>query len=585
MIKRSLFCQESWPRLRLTLTSSFHDLLSLSRHYRCFLNFMGWPRAVALHLLGVFSSIVNLIWITAVIPFLSVIIDGKERFLSVYVTPYFHHLSPFISQHLELVFGICIVVTYITRMGLLICFTSIAARTQELYAAKIRDQINMTYLSSFASSLEPENKSVILYLNNNLVQFAAFCYGLIELNLKLYFFTAIIAFMVTLSLKLTLFSCALIILISLFNSPIFRWSKNSASAYYSALKKLQGQLGGFLDGVDSIKTLGLIEEQYSKFSDINQTIIRKSISLAISRQLLFFVPEMILVFVLVAGVLILHQEKREFLFIVTYFYTLIRLVSSLNEVGIYYNNVLVFQKVADDIARFLGSASLSSTKKGSKRLKRIERLEFRDITLRAGDKVILEKISFCLPIGRKIQLLGENGSGKTALIKCLLRLLPYDGMIQVNQLDLQSVDERDIYSKLSYHGQSPFLFNETVISNLLAGNPSADPETAVSLCKELGFERVIAALDLGYETIVSENATNLSGGEKQAICLVRTLLRAGEIVILDEPMNHLDAESVGKVSAFLAKLPGKTLIIVTHQPVPFCDFTVRLQNGRMISTL
>jgi ATP-binding cassette subfamily B protein len=186
-------------------------------------------------------------------------------------------------------------------------------------------------------------------------------------------------------------------------------------------------------------------------------------------------------------------------------------------------------------------------------------------------------------MGEKIQILGPNGSGKTSLIKCLMQNIPYQGLIKINGKDIRELSREDFAQRIAYHGQNQFLFNETVMGNLLLGNETTTPKDARALCEKLGLDRVISRLPDGYETWIREGSSHLSGGERQGLCLARTLLRSADLYIIDEYANHLDSHTLKMVNDYLTKMKS-SLMLITHSPVNFVDRTVVFDHGRLLAT-
>jgi ABC-type multidrug transport system fused ATPase/permease subunit len=158
--------------------------------------------------------------------------------------------------------------------------------------------------------------------------------------------------------------------------------------------------------------------------------------------------------------------------------------------------------------------------------------------------------------------------------------IPYEGTVLINGKNIREFSRDDLAQRVAYHGQNQFLFHDTIMGNLLIGNPSATPEKAKLLCETLGLDRILDRLSDGYETWIREGSTNLSGGERQGLCLVRTLLRPADMYIIDEYANHLDSTTLDRVNDYLKNMRA-SLILITHDPVNFADQTLEFNHGRV----
>ncbi len=164
---------------------------------------------------------------------------------------------------------------------------------------------------------------------------------------------------------------------------------------------------------------------------------------------------------------------------------------------------------------------------------------------------------FRLKEGEKLRLSGPNGSGKTTLLKLLCGLLGgYRGRILINGAELGDYNIEDVRKHIAYVEQSPYLFQGTVLENICTGDLRAGRESARKLAEELGIAHLL-------ERTVSGGAGELSGGEKQRIALARALMKPDAILLMDEPDNHLDEDSLEWLKDFIAHTQ-RTMIYVTH---------------------
>jgi ABC-type bacteriocin/lantibiotic exporter with double-glycine peptidase domain len=551
----------------------------LADYYLRLLRETGWRRVVVLQVLGIATCLMNLVGISALFPFFSIFVLGSDEVVRRYVAPYFGGEPPqWIRDHLPALVGAGLVAALLAKSFLQMLYAGEASNIFERYTAKMRNRINGQYLDSIGQTVRLETRSKLQYLNNQLIQFSSYSYALAELNLKIYVFLALLALLVALSLKVTLVVGAFVGIILLVGSPIYSWTRRTADDYYSTLEGLQSQLTEFLDGAEVIKSLDVGASRIAGFQETNSRLISRAFTLSLSRQAISSLPEVVIMACGVAAVLAFQPGKDQIVFLGTYFYSLNRLLATLNELSQRFNSALELQKVPRDIYDYVATLPAASDV-GKDSMQQIRSITLSAIKVRDQEKVILDGVSFTIPIGRKTQIVGPNGSGKSSVARCLVRSLPYEGEILINGTELRRLDPHELHRRISYHGQHQFLFHDTVMGNLLIGNPAATPEEARRLCARLGFERFIGRLDNGYDTIVQESSANLSGGERQALCLARVLLRKSDVYILDEYANHLDEKTLASVNDYLKSLDA-SLLLITHDMVEFADGTIRMEHGR-----
>ncbi len=162
-------------------------------------------------------------------------------------------------------------------------------------------------------------------------------------------------------------------------------------------------------------------------------------------------------------------------------------------------------------------------------------------------------------------IVGSSGSGKSTLIKLILGLYPWDsGQIEVTATSKRICDISDIRDSISYVSQDLELLNASILENLKLFNENITTESVISIYKKLNLDSTINQLPLGYDDIVNEKV-NLSGGEKQRICVARAILKNSPIYIFDEPTSSLDAASENIVCSMVSELAKNSLVVfITH---------------------
>lgn len=224
-----------------------------------------------------------------------------------------------------------------------------------------------------------------------------------------------------------------------------------------------------------------------------------------------------------------------------------------------------------------------------------ERFDFqvRDLTFRypaAGDEraeaPILENISFDLPAGKKLALVGASGSGKSTLLNLFLRFCEAgSGAILLDGAHLAAYSGDALRRAIAVAPQHAYIFNATLRDNLMLGESAASQEALERATQRAGLTDFVASLPHVLDTWAGEGGTHLSAGERQRLSLARALLRPSPVLILDEPTAHLDALTEQAVMrAILDGLEGASLLLVTHRLVgmPAMDEILVLEAGRVV---
>jgi ATP-binding cassette subfamily B protein len=206
-------------------------------------------------------------------------------------------------------------------------------------------------------------------------------------------------------------------------------------------------------------------------------------------------------------------------------------------------------------------------------------------TYQGASSPALKDVSFEVPPGTTLGLVGRSGSGKTTVTRLLQRFHPnYEGLIKVDGVDLREYDLDHVRRNLGVVLQENFLFSGTVRENIAAAKPDATFDDVVRAARLAGAEEFIDRLPRGYETYIYEGSSNLSGGQRQRLAIARALIVDPCILILDEATSALDPESEAIVNANLQRIAhGRSLIVVSHRlsSLVKSDAILVLERGRV----
>jgi ABC-type multidrug transport system fused ATPase/permease subunit len=220
-------------------------------------------------------------------------------------------------------------------------------------------------------------------------------------------------------------------------------------------------------------------------------------------------------------------------------------------------------------------------------LERLESITFEAVNFRYPGKedFALRDISFHLAAGQSLALVGTSGSGKTTIVKLLMRFYdPTAGRILVNGRDLREYQQRSVRAIMGVVLQDVALFNDSIGENIAFARPGATVEEVRVAAEAAHADSFIRRLDRHYDTLVGERGIKLSGGEKQRVAIARAILKDPQLIILDEATSALDSESEHLVQQGLERLvTGRCSVIIAHRlsTVMNADQILVLQHGEV----
>ena len=199
----------------------------------------------------------------------------------------------------------------------------------------------------------------------------------------------------------------------------------------------------------------------------------------------------------------------------------------------------------------------------------------------------VKQVNLKIAAGEKIAIVGKIGSGKTSLLRLIAGLYDVtEGSVKIDQSDVTHMHPDDIRRHVGVVMQTPMLFSGTLKENLLMGNPEATDEQLKQATQIAGVDQIASNLPDGYETVLAERGQQLSGGQRQAVCIARALIGDPKIVIMDEPSSAMDSGSEQQLLVDLKEiLKDKTLILITHRGtlLGLVDRVVVFDSGRILA--
>jgi ATP-binding cassette, subfamily B, multidrug efflux pump len=198
----------------------------------------------------------------------------------------------------------------------------------------------------------------------------------------------------------------------------------------------------------------------------------------------------------------------------------------------------------------------------------------------------LDQVSFALPAGRTLGLVGPTGAGKSTLIKLILRhYASQTGTLRWNDIDVQDYTLAALRGAIAWVPQEAFLFSASVADNIALAKPGASRDEVIAAARLAAVHEDILRLPQGYDTPVGERGVTLSGGQRQRVAIARALLVNAPLLLLDDALSAVDTDTEARILAHLREARvGRTVIIVSHRlsAVADADHTLVLHGGHLI---
>lgn len=353
------------------------------------------------------------------------------------------------------------------------------------------------------------------------------------------------------------------------------------------LDKLIGMLGQTLNGIKEIKTSnikpslnrkydGLRKMWANKYMEKRKYVIAHNVLLKFIMYLskiILYILSMYLLFngKVTIGIIILLINYFDNIF--TYSIKLVEDMSKVREYNISLERV--YNLLDKNCTNSFGSINCGNIN---------GHIEFKNVSFAYNGVSTIKNISFDAKPGEITVITGKTGSGKTTIFNILLRLYkPSCGCVLIDSTKIEEYKKDTYYKNVAVVNQESFLFNMSIKDNLKMA--CKDEKKQIEICKKVGIHELIQSMPKGYDTILTENAANLSGGQKRLLSLAKTLLTDSKILLFDEVTSSLDIKTTNKIISILKELKDShTVIIITHKKevMKISDEIILLSKGRIV---
>lgn len=238
------------------------------------------------------------------------------------------------------------------------------------------------------------------------------------------------------------------------------------------------------------------------------------------------------------------------------------------------------------ILNFMNCESKIIEKPGAPVVPKEPHITFHNMALTMGDNQVLKNIDLDIPYGKKVGVVGGTGSGKSMLLKSLVRIHDASaGEITIDGVNIKDYDLKSLRDRFSYVFQEVFLFSNSVETNIAFSAPEIDDFYIEKAAKDAQAHDFIMELSEKYQTVVGERGLGLSGGQKQRVSIARALLKDAPVLVMDDSTSALDMNTEKKLlKAIKEDYPERSFLISAHRlsSVVDCDEIIYLQDGEIV---
>ena len=547
-------------------------------------------RITVLAILGFISGLLEGVGVNAIIPLLSFVSSDIDRnadlvsriieqsFSAFHVTFRLSYLLIFIA----LLFIVKAIVSFIAQY--------VSATITADYEREIRVTLFQKLMGSGWPYLLTQKTGYPEMVLTNDVNAAST--ALTYLSSAILLVTALLIYVIialNISVMITILALLMGVVIFVSFRPFLYRSQQAANTQAQLYKVIAHHVNESVAGAKSIKSFGVEVPVVAKAADIFKILRGERINLSRSNATTnSLIQPISLLFVLAVFSYFYLKGNFNVASFAVILYLIQKIFSYIQTIQSKLHSVSELIPNVRNTLEFLAAAEKNQERRtGTSVFSFHQRLTFQNVTFGYQEDRgrVLDGISFEIPKGAMLGLIGASGAGKTTIVDLLLRhFTPTGGEILIDDKDIGTIDLTAWRHKIGYISQDIFLLNDTIENNIKFYHPSISESDMVAAAQMAQIHDFITEQPDGYQTMVGERGIMLSGGQRQRVILARALVRQPEILILDEATSSLDNESEIKVQQAIENLRGKiTVLVIAHRltTVMNCDQLLIIKDGQI----
>ncbi len=386
----------------------------------------------------------------------------------------------------------------------------------------------------------------------------------------------VLIMMLTISIRMTLISLAMIPVIFILVSIIIKKSQVFYRDQQYILGDLNGKIEEDFSGQLIIKSFNQEGARFDNFQKTNvalqKTALKATFLSGLMQPVMNIVTNIGYVFVVIVGAALVSSGALSVGSIQAFIQYLRNFTSPIAQLGNILNQLQLTAAASDRIFEILDEdEEVEKVTDESIDLHQIKGdVKFNNVRFgynKNSDDIVIKDFSAHIPAGQKVAIVGPTGAGKTTIVKLLMGFYDLlDGEIKIDDHNINSFSKEDLRDEFTMVLQDTWLFNGTIMENIRYGNLNVSDEDVYRAAKAAQVDHFISTLPDGYDTVIDEEASNVSQGQKQLITIARAMVAKGSILILDEATSSVDTRTEVKIQKAMEKLmKNKTSFIIAHR--------------------